>query len=304
MLSIGFDPSFVDTLVRVENKDKSLANNLPLPGHHHRTPAINRIAGGNGVNISAILTAIEIEHTLVVPCDEEFQILLNKRRIELVEKIDCEVNNSVGITWLAGEMQFNDARHGPSKRNWTESIHNLWIESPLQCYLNWGLNPNSLEWVSILWLASCGWKYQEIIDERNLFEKAINSDTPVKSILLEPGSIKFHDEKNKLMQLLHHIANKSNELEYAIFSSNEEEHLEYSDIQMKQYILHTSENVSLKIGEDIKRYEVPRLSKEPLTFVGAGDAFIAGIIHSILGKQLDPEVGINTAQEFLHGNLY
>ena len=72
MLSIGFDPSFVDTLVRVENSDRSLAHELPLPGQHHRTPTIYRIAGGNGVNISAILTAIGIENTLVVPCDQEF----------------------------------------------------------------------------------------------------------------------------------------------------------------------------------------------------------------------------------------
>lgn len=303
MLSIGFDPSFVDTLVRVENKDRTLASDLPLSGHHHRTPTINRIAGGNGVNISAILNSIGIEHVLVVPCDEEFQILLNNRRIELVEKISCKVNNSVGITWLAGEMQFNDARYGPSMENWTEKIHALWIESPLQSYLNWGLNPNSVEWVSILWLASCGWNHQDIIEETNLFDKAIKVDSPNKSILLEPGSIKSHKEKNKLTQLLNHIANNSKQLEYAIFSSNEEEYGEYSDIKMKQYILHTSEFVSLTIGENTKRYDVPRLLKEPLTFVGAGDAFIAGIIKSILEFNLDPEVGIETAQEFLHGNL-
>ena len=200
-------------------------------------------------------------------------------------------------------MQFNDARYGPSRSNWTKKIHNLWIGSPLQCYLNWGLNPNSLEWVSILWLATCGWNHQEIIEEGNLFDKAIKTDNPNKSILLEPGSIKLHEEKSKLNQLLNHIANKSKQLEYAIFSSNEEEFAEYSDIVMKQYILHTSEYVSLKIGENSKKYDVPRLIKEPLTFVGAGDAFIAGIIKSILDFNLDPQVGIEIAQEFLHSNL-
>ncbi len=92
-------------------------------------------------------------------------------------------------------------------------------------------------------------------------------------------------------------------LEYAVFSSNEEECEEYSDIKMKQYILHTSEYVSLTIGENSKRYNVPRLLREPLTFVGAGDAFIAGIIKSISENKIDPEVGIEIAQEFLHGNL-
>ena len=136
-----------------------------------------------------------------------------------------------------------------------------------------------------------------------MFDNAVNADNPNKSILLEPGSIKSHKEKYKLNQLLNHIANMSKGLEYAVFSSNEEEYEEYSDIKMKQYILHTSEYVSLTIGGNSKRYNVPRLLREPLTFVGAGDAFIAGIIKSISENNIDPEVGIEIAQEFLHGNL-
>ena len=76
MLAIGFDPSFVDTLVRVQNIDGSLAKKLPLPGQHNRTPSITRIAGGNGVNLSAVLTSLKIDNTLVVPYDEEFVFAL------------------------------------------------------------------------------------------------------------------------------------------------------------------------------------------------------------------------------------
>lgn len=303
MLSIGFDPSFVDTLVRVENPDGSLGRDLPKPGHHHRTPTINRIAGGNGVNISAMLVGLNIEHTLVVPCDQEFFLLLKKRNIKSIQSIDCKVNNSVGITWLAGEMQFNDARFGPSKENWTKNIQNLWTESSLQCYINWGLNPNSLEWASIQWLASCGWNHQEISEEDNLFDAALKVENPMKSILLEPGSIKSHKDKKRLNQLLNYIGENSKDLEFAVFSSNEEEFTEYSEVQMKQFILHTSNFVSIKIGDKLERFEVPKLLNEPTTYVGAGDAFIAGIIKSILENELDLEMGVKVAQDFLHGNL-
>ncbi|OLS22473.1 MAG: hypothetical protein HeimC2_29360 [Candidatus Heimdallarchaeota archaeon LC_2] len=303
MLAIGFDPSFIDTLVRAENIDGSLAKDLPSPGYHNRTPTITRIAGGNGVNLSAMLTSMDIEHTLVVPCDQEFEILLNKRNIKTIEKIQCGVNNSVGVTWLAGEIQFNDAKFGPGRAQWNQIIHNLWKDSPLHCYLNWGLNPNSIEWVSIQWLVSCGWSYQEIIEENDLFNQAIKTEYPRNSILLEPGSVQFHKDNIKLNPLLNHMAKSSQELEYAVFISNEEEYKEYSNIVMKQYILHTSEFVSLKQNDKTKRYKVPRLMKEPSTYVGAGDAFLAGIVKSLMNNILDPEVGILIAQDFLNGKL-
>ena len=55
MLNIGFDPSFIDTIVRAQNSSGLLIDTLPEPGDHHRSSKINKTAGGNSVNISYTL---------------------------------------------------------------------------------------------------------------------------------------------------------------------------------------------------------------------------------------------------------
>ncbi|MHA2101046.1 MAG: hypothetical protein ACW99A_20415 [Candidatus Kariarchaeaceae archaeon] len=303
MLAVGFDPSFIDTLVRVNNENGTLAHSLPDPGHHHRDSFITRIAGGNGVNISAILTKIGIDHVLVAPCNQEFLILLKRRHIERIEMIECEINETVGLTWSPGEIQFNYGRHGLSKKHWTSKVHDLWTNSFIQTYLNWGLNPTSLEWVSVQWLATCGWTFEEISETKNPISAALNATSPNNSIIVEPGSIRLHKNKDELMKILIHISEESQGLQFAIFSSNEEEYNEYSKVKMKQCIMHTSSYVEYKTEKDMQTYQVEGLLKEPKTFVGAGDAFLAGIIKSINDDNLDINQGIDTARNFLLDEL-
>jgi hypothetical protein len=303
MLAIGFDPSFIDTLVRAQKSDGTLADELPPPGHHHRDSYITRIAGGNGVNISVILTKLGVDNILVAPCNSEFRILLNKRGINNIEGIDSQINETVGVTWVPGDIQFNYVKHGLFKEHWTKNIHELWRKSEVQTYLNWGLNPKALEWVSTQWLATCGWNFEEIKAETNVIDRALTVTDPVASFLIEPGSIRFHIDNKELMKILSHIAKHSWESEYAILSANEEEFQEYSSIDMKQNIVHTSNYVKFTDQETDEMYNVEKLHKEPLTYVGAGDAFIAGIIKSMYDLKLDIGEGIETARKFLQGDL-
>ncbi|MDH5401521.1 MAG: hypothetical protein OEZ01_12795 [Candidatus Heimdallarchaeota archaeon] len=296
MLSIGFDPSFIDTLVRVQNGN-SLATHLPLPGNHHRDSFIQRIAGGNGVNVSYVLSKIDIPHTLVVPVNQEFEMLLKQRGIINFYSINADISETVALTYSKGDIQFNHQRSVLNRIHWSKEIHDLWVNSPIAIFLNWGLNIDSLEWVSLQWLSICGWNFDELLSERDLFSHALEMNCPSKPIILEPGSIKTHHSKDNLTKLLTNMS-KSEITDKLIFCCNEEEVSEYRTINFPNFVLHTSKFVEL-IGSEEKLVDVPKLRREPETFVGAGDAFLAGMISSVLKDEIDLDYCIKVAQTYL-----
>ncbi|MHA2250242.1 MAG: hypothetical protein ACXAD7_07765 [Candidatus Kariarchaeaceae archaeon] len=303
MLYIGFDPAFIDTLVRLECKDGNLLPELPIAGFHHRMSKINRIAGGNGTNVSSILTKLGIQNTLVVPCNPDFELLLKKRVISDIYPIEVSINETVALTYEPGEIQFNHVRAKLGFINWTKEIHEFWQQSDIQVYLNWGLNPLSHEWVSCQWLASCGWSYDELIEETDRTSQALEATIPLKKIILEPGSIKEHNLKQVLTNLLEQIASTSYNEEYPILCCNEEEATEYQSITFQHKIVHTDKFVDFYRCGERRRYKVEPLTKDPETFVGAGDAFLAGIIQACLKGSPNIKNGIKTAQSFLSGDL-
>jgi sugar/nucleoside kinase (ribokinase family) len=304
MLNIGFDPAFIDTLVRVQTNNGVLEKHLPPPGYHHRSSNITRIAGGNGTNIASILIKLNVQCTLVVPTDPYFEILLKQRGIKNIVSIKADVNETVGVSWKPGEIQFNSIRGRLGRKHWTEVIHNLWSKSKIQLYLNWGLNPDAKEWVACQWLASCGWNFQELSAEKNIESQAIEATTINKPIILEPGSFESQPQKQFLLDILKKIGTTSFDEIYPILSCNEEESKEYQKMNFPTKIIHTSTEVVEKRNDHPEYHTVEPLEHDPITYVGAGDSFLAGLIEGVLNySSLDIEHAITVAQQFLTGKL-
>ncbi len=299
---IGFDPSFLDTIVRLEDNKGELIDKLPLVGHHHRNSKIFRIAGGNGVNIAATLKALGIPVKLIVPTTDEFTKLLNERGIYDITAIGTEISETVAINWVEGEIQMNEVRSNLSAKNWTREVHELWMNNPVDVYLNWGLNKSSLEWVYLQWLGSCGVKYSDInfVDLQNQVKKY---NYPLKPVIIEPGSIKDHKDKNELVNFLKYIDSVDSKFPM-VLCANEEEEVEFVDINNITKIIHSSSEIKIMNTSII---EVPEIKDEIVTFVGAGDAFTSGIIYQLMNKNEDlieiVNFAINIAQQKITGKL-
>ena len=304
MLYVGFDPAFIDTLVRAEDISESLIENLPEPGFHHRSSKISRIAGGNGTNIAFILQKLNIPCTLVVPTNQQFITLLAERGIENFISIKAQVNETVGITWAPGEIQFNAVKGSLGKTQWTPQIHDLWTDSEIHTYLNWGLNQTSNEWVSCQWLASCGWSFEEIYHEKEIFHQALEAASIKYPIILEPGSIASHPHNEYLLSLLKQIGSTDFNPSLPLLSCNEEEKIEFEELSFPTTVVHTAERITIASNDQEFHLQVPPLSNEPTTFVGAGDAFTAGLIAQYLDKKrIDLEYAIWVSRSFLMGKL-
>ena len=304
VLAIGFDPVFIDTLVALKSKDGKLIDELPKPGHHFRNATISRIAGGNGVNISYVLNKINVQHKLVIPSNDLFMNLLEDRgiRSEQIEAINTAVGETVGVTWKPGEIQLNDPRSVLGINQWSETVDKYWKESPIKLFINWGLNYNILEWASIQWLSCSGWSIEELTEERNHFNQALEVQNNSSLLLLEPGSIREHHERNNLLKLINSMS-KINDHTLSTLCANEEEENDFESINFQNTIIHTSQYVRHRSNDKNVTYDVPRLNKEPVTFVGAGDSFLAGLIQSLLEGRIDITNAIITAQNFLIGQL-
>ncbi len=303
-LAIGFDPAFIDTLVALKSPDGRLIDELPKPGHHFRNATISRIAGGNGVNISSVLNKLNIEHKLIVPSTDLFMNLLEERGIESnqIEAIDAGVGETVGVTWKPGEIQLNDPRSVLGLNQWNETIDKLWKESPIKLFINWGLNSSILEWASIQWLSCSGWNFEELTEEKNHINQALEIQDNNALLLLEPSSISKHRDKKNLLRLINQMSVVNNH-PLSILCANEEEEKDFESIKFQNTIIHTSQYVKHYSNDNIIIYDVPSLNKEPITFVGAGDSFLAGIIQSLLSNRIEINNGIKIANNFLTGQL-
>lgn len=283
MLAIGFDPSFLDIIIRLEDKNGNLIDKLPKVGHHHRNSKFTRIAGGNGVNIGTTLHKLGFDPKLVIPLNEEFIQLLNNNGLSNLEGIDSEISQTVAITWKEGEIQLNEIRGDLNRNNWTERVHDLWQDSPIHVMTNWGLNPSSLEWVYLQWISASGISYSEIQFD-DLKKQAFGCRACKKYFVIEPGSIQEHRDREKLLEFLQYMSNCAVN---TILCMNEEEAIEYKEIKNFTKITHTATNVTIQNSNGKIIITVPPLQKEPVNFVGAGDAFTAGIVESILKNDMD-----------------
>lgn len=305
MLNIGFDPSFIDTIVRAQNSYGLLIDTLPEPGDHHRISKINKTAGGNSVNISYTLKKLQLSHNLIIPSNDEFDLLLGKRKLKVEYKLHNQINETVAINWNKGEIQFNDSSSTLNVDHFTKKVYQYWTDSHIQCLLNLGLNHTSLEWLSCLWLSSCGWEFEDIknLSKSSLISNAINEQNLIKPIILDPGSIKFHPNRPQLIELLANISQSNKDDIYPILINNNHEYYEYQKLAFPTKITHSAEEVIYKTMSNTFNYDVPKLDNIQ-TFVGAGDAFFAGILFSLYqSKTIDIEFAINIAQKYMTYDL-
>lgn len=305
-ISIGFDPAFIDIIVKLLDEQGKLLEKLPLPGHHHRMTRIDTLAGGNGVNIASMLVQLGYNVNLVVPVDEEFIKLLQKRKISKITPITGDVNHTVAITWKEGEIQLNEIKGELGREQWTRKIDDLWKNSPVKLFINWGLNKKSLEWVSMQLLSLANVPLEKLTSD-NIHDEIFKIESLNSHILLEPGSLHSHPDKNDLMKVIQYIMSLPNE-KLTVLLANEEEGREYSKIDQGIKIIHTKSEVRIHQGKNRTFVKVPALKCQPDTYLGSGDAFLSGIIDSILLGNTEslPLVrrGISNAQKYLCESKY
>jgi len=305
MLSIGFDPSFIDTIVRAETPKGELIGELPEPGFHHRNTKIYRVAGGNAVNIAYVLSKLDVKFDLIIPSTPLFDTLLKRRGLSTSYQIHHTVNETVAISWRPGEIQFNQIIGEISSDHFTREVYDFWNQSDIQVSVNWGLNYKSPSWLSCLWLSSCGWAFEEIkeLTVDDLLKQALEEKNLRHNLVLEPGSVHIHPKSQELMDLLETISTASYNQLYPVFSCNEEEDREFAALDFTSKLIHTSKQVTCYQHGSKQIFEVPEIS-DIKTFVGAGDSFVAGIVHQLYKHQrLDPAFAISVAQRYMTNTL-
>ncbi len=282
---IGFDPTFVDIVVRLFGAEGNLLPSLPSAGHHHRNCTIVEVAGGNGVNVARTLAKLGIDVTAVIPFDDYFGGLLrnetNQDHLKILEIPGVGSNRTVAVIWNDGELQLNSVSQSLGRVNWTKEIHQSWMKSPIHVFLNWGLNPLASEWVACQVLALSGFSWKEIfeIEPQRLIDFALKSeflsDNP---IFLDTGLLKEHQNYSDLQSLKRKIIANEN----AVLVCNEEEEKESTIFENGPFVVHSSQKVFLKTKN--KRISIPvhALPDGERNFVGAGDAFLAGLIEVTL----------------------
>lgn len=304
MLSIGFDPSFLDTIVRAVDKTGSLLSTLPSPGHHHRMNEISRIAGGNNVNVAYVLMKLGFTFNLVVPANDEFEKYLNERGLTLAHSIHEDVNETIAVIWQEGEIQFNNVQAKLDKSDWSQAVHSFWMDSSLHVLNNWGLNPTSHEWIACQLLANAGWSYEEIQQLKEPLDNVSSISHLSKPLIIEPGSIQEHSHQEDLFKILNNVSELSYDRDFPLFCANEEEKPEYEGIDFKTKIIHSATEVLLIHNGEISKYDVP-LIEEIVTLVGAGDAFLAGIIAGYLQSDtINVDFAVSVAQAYIKGDYF
>lgn len=287
-MHVGFDPTFVDIFVRLMDNRGHLIENLPPVGYHHRTCLTDEIAGGNGVNVARTLGRLGEFLTLVIPADDYFISLLKKDAVLSkfpITKINgCGSNRTIALITSKGEIQLNAVTNSMGLRQWSKGVHQHWLDSPAKIFLNWGLNPLSHEWVSCQILSLAGYTHQEIheIGDKNVVVTALKQDLPEKyPIFMDTGLIGNHPNFIELAEL----RSKISETKTAYVVGNEEEETELRQSNPKNLIIHSARNVQARSTSNNLDLEVPKLPRGERNYVGAGDAFLAGLIKSCLSGQ-------------------
>ncbi len=309
-LAVGFDPSFIDIIVEAKNKEGEFLDKLPVPGNHNRTASILQRPGGNGVNVSIELEKLKIPNTLVSSMSNYFVLMLNKLKLKYTELspiLTKDQNQTVAINWLEGDNQYNSVVSSLGKPEFSKDVYDLWVGSPIKMYLNWGLNPKSPEWIASLYLASNGYKYQEIFDELDVIKLALNAESTNSGlVLIEPSNFDFHRDEQALFNLLRKLLKDTNS--YLLYNEFEESYFN-ENLKGLSYnkLLHTAKDVQIDTPSESITVEVPKLKQPGINFTGAGDSFLAGIISSKL-KDNSPQLtkysivkGIEAAQNHILG---
>ena len=158
-----------------------------------------------------------------------------------------------------------------------------------------------MEWIHCQWLASCGVAFEDL--DQFVEINDLNQLNPTKTLVVEPGNIQDHQDKAQLMELLEIMVSK----DQVIFLCNEEEFKEFAQLPARNMVVHSSDKLLVRWKKREKEMVVPTLPCEPKNFIGAGDAFLAGIISALMQSHhnLDQiaSMAISVAQDHICGIL-
>ncbi len=315
----GFDLTFIDiNVLPIDSDNLSLIKDFPPVGSHHTNTHIEFRPGGNGFNLCRTLASLGRQTIFVGPSSSLFEQLVDKLEIPLrVHPIeDVNVSFTTILNLKEGEIQFNSIRSNLAPTNLNPELLEFFNKSPLKSISNISLNSTSIEWISFLLLSLIDPQILEEQVQKLAFPELISlfKETSFDGILfIDPCDISHFPRLNELKKILEQIKKfqgekylSVNEFEIKvlqnIFNKSPKELSEFLDIPI---IFHTADIVKY-FGKENYELSTKTLDQKK-TFVGAGDCFNGGFLHSLFNSSsiLDSlEFAIETASLLIETGNY
>ena len=291
----GFDLTFIDiNLSPIDSEKLTLIKEFPPFGSHHTNTNLEFRPGGNGFNLCRTLASLGRKTTYVGPSSSHFEQLVGELEIPLqIYPIrNVNVNFTTILNLEDGEIQFNSIKSNLAPNDLNAELLELFNKSPLKSISNISLNSTSIEWISSLLLSLIDSSLIDQVLKLNFPElislfKEISFDG---ILFIDPCDITHFPRLSELGQILKQISKfdgekylSVNEFEIKtlqnLFNKSPKEMSEFLDIPI---IFHTAEKV-MYFGEEDYVLNTKTLDQKK-TFVGAGDCFNGGFLHSIFNS--------------------
>ncbi len=295
MLNVGFDPVFIDVLTKILDKSGSLSDTLPGIGDHHPWSSIQLVPGGNGFNFARALHRKKENVIFWGKIDPVYEALLKISEPKMKtgtlgeQKKDFTSNITVALETTKGELQINYVNNFVAPNDLQKNAIDALEKTKIVSFLNIGLNR---EWNELFYFMS------NIIKNNNKLEVALFDPSTLKDFSQWEELKKWYEESFKNINANKIISVNEFEAEKLISKYSLEFFIEIASF----FIVHTAEKVSIYSSQKRDTVMVPVLKNEPLTHVGIGDTFNAGLVYALLrGEDIVKAVkfGIQYAQELM-----
>ncbi len=295
-IAIGYDPVFLDVLVKIKDEDGNLLKKVPYQaGSHYPFSEISLEPGGNGLNLAKTLSRLRHDPvTFVGKVNTVMRALLSPyENLQVVSVKDQEPNITVSLELEQGEFQINYKHVGFAPDDLTPQAITLFQESRVNTYSNLGLNPSALELYDFL--------ASKILDSGRLLEGKISVFDPSTLLAFDQWEVlrEFFEEKFSRLPGVKIVS--VNEEEYQLLRGNGA----LKESKGFMIVVHSTSQVVVHDGEKT-RFLVPPLPGPAKQLLGAGDAFNAGLVQGFLtGCSVVESVrrAIETAQQHILGRL-
>jgi len=315
----GFDLTFIDiNVLPIDSENSSLIRDFPPIGSHHTNSEIEFRPGGNGFNLCRTLASLGNKTTYVGPSSSHFEQLVEDLEIPLdIYPIDdVDVGFTAILNLEEGEIQFNSVKGNLAPGNLNPELLEIYNKSPLKSISNISLNSTSIEWVSSLLLSLIDPQILEKGKKDYTFTELVSmfQETSFDGILfVDPCDISHFPRLSEFGQILKQLKKFNgekflsvNEFEIealqGIFNKSPKEMSEFLDIPI---IFHTADSVRYYGKENFKLPAKTLIQKR--TFVGAGDCFNGGFLHSLFNSSsiMDAlEFAIDSASHLIETGNY
>ena len=315
----GFDLTFIDINVSpIDSEQSSLIRDFPPVGSHHTNTEIDFRPGGNGFNLCRTLASLGRETTFVGPSSFHFEQLVSDLQVslEILPIADVDVSYTAILNREEGEIQFNSVKGNLAPVNLTPELLGIYSKSTLKSISNISLNTTSIEWISSLLLSLIDSQLVEKGKEVPTFPKLLSlfRETSFDGILfIDPCDISHFPRLNDFGLILKQLKKFNgekylsvNEFEIQalqnVFNKSPGEISEFLEIPI---IFHTADKVKYYGKENYTLSTKTLVQKK--TFVGAGDCFNGGFLHSLFNSTsiMDAlEFAIDSASHLIETGIY